>query len=187
MKAFYIPNGPLNIAGLFPTVNFNNVEEYYLEVFNSGSVDLLATLPVNYMAECKNCPDRIRIRFLNYLGTLDPLNFKVMEILHQPKSSAYQKPTTNPLDKSQHSISRFNVKSNDQYSVQTTVQIKDDLDRNYYDELIDSPLAWIETPDGYFPIVILDGDVQKIGPEDKFQYELNIKFKMSHERFIIRN
>jgi len=44
MKAIYIPNGPKNLATLFPDVNFRDVAEYYLELTDSD-VNVVATTP----------------------------------------------------------------------------------------------------------------------------------------------
>ncbi len=92
--------------------------------------------------------------------------------------------------KSQHSIGRFGVVSND---VVVGTAIVEEQHMDYYDELLDSPLAWLEwtgtqgQPDDYIPIVISSKKSPKFKQDDRFYYELVVEFTFSHDRSIIRN
>lgn len=189
-RAYYIPNGPKNLATLFPLVDFDNVGRYYVEVKDTNG-DVIATSPMN--VQCCGCceDDRIRINFLNSLGGIDAINFKLVTQEHESKSSEYEKPIQYPLEKPEHGIGRFNVKSNDTFKVSNNEYSEED--KQWLDEILDSPIAWIQwegtqgQDDSFIPIVILDKKFEKIKENDRFIYELIIEFKMSHEKFIIRN
>jgi hypothetical protein len=190
VKAFYIPNGPKNLETLFPLVDFNNVGRYYVEVKDANG-DVIATSPMNI--QCCGCCDeeRIRIHFIGGLCGPDAINFKLLKQEHETNSSDFEKPVQYPLEKPVHGMGRFNVKSNDTFEVSCNDYTEDD--KQWVDELLDSPIAWLQwegtqgQPDSYIPIVILDKKTDKVKKEDRFIYEINIEFKLSHEKFIIRN
>lgn len=190
VKAYYIPAGPANLAAIFPSIDFTQVAEYFLEVIDSNN-GVIATTPMYQICGCEDDEDCFRIHFLNGLGAIDGIDFKTLEKTHETKSDGYQKPTAFPLLKTDHSIGRFNVKSNDTIRACTIQYYEDAMD--WLDELFDSPLAWIEQPDvqgqgsQYLPIVILDRKNLKIKQEDRYVYQVEIEFKFSHEKFIIRN
>jgi len=189
-KAYYIPNGPKNLETLFPLVDFNNVAKYYVEVKDNNG-DVIATSPMNI--QCCGCCDeeRIRVNFLNGLGAIDAINFKLLTQEHESKSSDFEKPLQYPLEKPEHGIGRFNVKSNDTYKVSNNEYSEED--KQWLDEILDSPIAWIQwegtqgQDDNFIPIVILDKKFEKIKENDRFIYELTLEFSLSHEKFVIRN
>jgi hypothetical protein len=189
-KAYFIPNGPKNLETLFPLVDFNNVGRYYVEVKDANG-DVIATSPMNI--QCCGCceDDRIRINFLNYLGGVDAIDFKLLSQEHESNSSDFEKPVQYPLEKPVHGLGRFNVKSNDTFLVSNNEYTE--ADKDWVDELLDSPIAWLQwegtqgQEDSYIPIVILDKKTEKVKKEDRFIYEITLEFKFSHEKFIIRN
>lgn len=189
-KAYHIPNGPANLQSLFPAVDFNQVAEYYIEILDNGGT-LVATTPMNQICGCEDDEDCLRIFFMNGLGAIDGVNFKIIEKNHEAKSDAYQKPTQYPLVKTEHSVNRFNVKSNTTYKGCCTDYNEEDFD--WLEELFDAPLAWIYQPAiqgqvaTYLPVVILDKVFLRQKQEDRFTYQVEIEFKLSHEKFIIRN
>lgn len=189
VKAYYIPNGPANLEALFPSIDFAQVAEYYVEVMEGDAV--IATTPMNQICGCEDDEDCFRIHFLNGLGAIDGIDFKMIEKLHEPKSDTFQKPTSYPLVKTDHSIGRFNVKSNDTIRACSIVYNEQHMD--WIDELFDSPVAWIEQPDTqgqgvtYLPILILDKKNIKLKQEERYTYQVEIEFQFSHEKFIIRN
>jgi hypothetical protein len=190
-KAYYIPNGPANLATLFPAIDFSQVAEYYVEILDNGGT-LVATTPMNQICGCEDCEDMIRIFFQNGAGgAIDAVNFKIIEKNHEAKSDAYQKPTQYPLEKTDHAINRFNVKSNTTYKAVTIDYNEQHFD--WLEELFDAPLAWIYQAAiqgqvaTYVPVVILDKVFPKQKQEDRFTYQVEIEFKLSHEKFIIRN
>lgn len=189
-KVFFIPNGPKNLATLFPLVDFDNVAKYYVEVKDLNG-DVVATSPMNI--QCCGCCDeeRIRINFLNYLGGVDAINFKLLSQEHETKSDEFEKPVQYPLEKPVHGLGRFNVKSNDTFRVSNNEY--SEADRDWLDEIMDSPIAWIQwegtqgQDDSYIPIIIIDKKIEKIKENDRYIHELTFEFKLSHEKFIIRN
>jgi hypothetical protein len=188
IKVYYIPDGPKNIASLFPSVDFDQVQEYYLEIQNGGGT-VIATTPTNVIDN--RCCSGVRLRFLNRLGKIDGLNFNLLGIEHDAISSTKQNATSVPLVKSQHSISRFDIRSNDTLTLSNTQYLE--ADQDWIEELVDSPLAWMEwkgiqgQSDDYIPVVVEDSKFLKRKIEDRYVYELLVRAKLSHERFIIRN
>lgn len=185
--AYYIPNGPENLQSIFPALPWAEIEEYYLEVYTPASAALIATTKTMIVDSCE---DDYRIHFLNYAGAIDSVSVKLFSKEHESKSSEYEKPARVPLLKSAHTLMRNNVRANDTYfAVKGTTE----EEVEYYDELLDSPLAWIEwpgtqdQPTDYIPIIMLDKKSIKRKEDDRFYYEINIEFKLSNDRIIIRN
>lgn len=189
MKAIYIPNGPKNLAPLFPSVDFKEVSEYYVQIRGSGDM-ILVTGNKNLLETCPE--DYVRIIFLNSVGAIaDGINFQIVSIESEIKSDSYEKPTGYPLQKSEHAINRFNVKANDIYTVRSAEYYEEQMD--WIEELISSPMAWMEwkgtqgQADGYLPVVLVDMKHTKRKENDRYVYEITLQFKFSHERFNIRN
>jgi hypothetical protein len=188
-KAYYIPNGPKNLSPLFGTIDFSDIESYFVEVLDEDN-SVVASSPLNQIDGCCD-DDKIRLHFLNYLGSVDAINFKLLTLEHESKSDALQRAVSYPLNKPTHAGARINVKSNDTYTAVCTDYTEKDKD--WIDELFDSPLSWMEwsgiqgQDDSYIPIVILDKKFLKVAQDDRFIYEITIDFQLSHDRFIIRN
>lgn len=190
MKVYYIPNGPVNIQTLFPGINFRNVAEYYLEIQDNTATQI-ATTPINELSGGCCCDDKMRIHFLNYLGTIDCVNFKIITNEHEAKSSSSRRSVTYPLVRRTHAVNRTDVKANDTYTLSTYDYGEKDM--AWLDELIDSPLAFAEwggtqgqAPD-YIPVIIQDTKKITLKQDDKWSYEVIIQVKLSHDRIIIRN
>lgn len=187
--AYYIPDGPKNLnAGFYPDLDFTTIAEYYLEVLAGGTT--IATTPILQLnGEC--CDDKVRLHFLNYLGAIDTINFKLSEDEHEAKSDEWQRPTPYPLVKSLHGRNRFNVKAND--TLDLILGDYEERDMTWIDELVDSPLAWIEwlgtegQNDDYLPIIVLDGRVKNKKSVDPFSNDVPISITYSHDKIIIRN
>lgn len=188
-KAYYIPNGPKNLEDFFPGVDFTQVEKYYLEVLDNSD-NVLATTTINEMdGEC--CEDKVRVHFVNYLGAVDAINFKLNTDEHEAKSDSYTRPTEFPLVKSIHGTNRFNVKANNTRSLSGHDYLEQDMP--WINELIDSPKAWREwtgtqdQSDDYIPVVVVDGKISDVKADDRFTYEIAAQIIESHEKFILRN
>lgn len=189
IRSYYIPNGPKNLQPLFPAVDFSLLSAYYVQVKDDGG-NVVATGNINEFNGCCN-EDKIRINFLNYAGAVDAINFKLLTIEQEAKSEGIEKPVQYPLEKPVHNVGRFNVKSNDTYTL-----INEDYgeeDKDWIEELFASPLAWMQwsgvqgQADSYIPIVIIDQKFEKVKQDEKYIYQVQLQFKLSHERFIIRN
>lgn len=188
MKAVFIPNGPKNLSSIFPSLNFEDVEEYSVELHENNDA-LIASSTTNVMRGCDE--DKIRIHFLNYAGSIDAINFRLISKEHDPKSESYETPVTYPLEKTAHAVNRFNVKSSDTWLCKSVEYTEEDM--QWINELLDSPAAWIEwkgtqgQADSYLPILIVDQKTVSLKEADRYTYEVSLQFKMSHETFILRN
>lgn len=190
MKVFNVPNGPRNIQALFPAVNFKNIAKYYLEIQDNTGV-VIATTPINELQGGCCGKNAIRVHFLNYLGTIDAVNFNLALDEHETKSELIQKITSNPLIKRQHGVTRYNVRSNDTLTLSCIDYQESSM--KWLDELLDSPLTFMEwtgtqgQADDYIPLVIQDTKKINFKQDDRWFYEVIVQVKMSHERIIIRN
>jgi hypothetical protein len=187
-NALYIPNGPANLASVFPLVSFNDIEEYYVQALTSANAIQLTTVH-NLLSN--PCDDMMRVHFVNYDGAIDAINFKKKNIDHDTKSDSYETPMKSGDDRSLHGINRFNIKANDTYSVISTDYNEQHM--KWLQQLFDTPAAWMELRGVYFegdvynPIVVLDGKLNKVKYEDRFNYEVELTFKFSHDTITLRN
>jgi hypothetical protein len=187
--ALYIPSGPKNLQVVFPTINFQDVDSYFLELLGASS-SILAT-SCSFKIDRGNCNERIRIHFQNYLGTIDAVNFHLVTREHETKSDSYEVPLRAPLDRMLHGVNRFNVKSNDTFQVVCTDYGEEQME--WIDELMDSPNAWIEQKgiqgqtDTLSPIVVLDKKVTKQKEDERFINEIAVDFRFSNPKILIRN
>jgi hypothetical protein len=186
---YFIPNGPKNLQPLFPTdVSFFDIAEYYVQVVNHDGVIFAST---NISQVQISLDSYVRIHFVNALGGVDAINFYIVDQEQETKSDVHQRSTTAPLQRSVHSLQRFNVRSNDTFTAVNVDFNEEDMD--FIDELFRSPLAWIQwkgvqgQSDDYLPILISDGKQQKMKFDERFVYEVTLEFKMSHEKFTMRN
>ena len=99
-KTLYIPEGIPNIQSMFPAIDFNNVEEYFITVYDSYSGAFsngfsngfavgtegasIATTRINKL-DCCCTDDKVRIHFINSLGEIDSINFSRAEELEEIK------------------------------------------------------------------------------------------------------
>ena len=187
-EIFYIPNGVRNLTPQFLTVNWNNVQDYYVQAIDQDGA-VVGTTCVNVVSNCC-CDDGVKIHFLNYLGTFDAAGFLKPRVVHEDSSGEFKKSLSYPLEKTDTGIERFNVSSNDTYEAKRKCR-EDEM--TWLQELKDSPKAYMEwqgiegQPDGYIPITILTGKFEKLKNDREFDYEMVIQFKLSNEYQIIRN
>lgn len=188
MKVIYIPSGTKNLKSLFPALNFSDIEEYHVEIQDASNA-AVATSNSYLVESCDD--DIIRIHFLNYLGTIDSVNGRRVSRQHESKSQSWERPISDVLEKAAHGIQRFDVRSNELYTVRTNEFPEDKLP--WLEELVDTPKAWLEwtgtqgQSDAYLPIVIADSTIEVVKEEDRYYYEVQLSFKMSNERITIRN
>lgn len=184
---YLIPNGTKNIADIFPDVNFSLVDEYYLQVLDEDE-EVVATTAINRFGCCCG-EDKIRIHFLNRLGTFDAINLDTVKIAHNNTSSEYKRSLPKNLTKSSTGIERFNVRSNKSYEVRTGCYTAENDD--WCMELQDSPKAFLEwnggqgQPADFLPIKIEDAKFER--DPQSHQYTLVVVFKMANEKINLRN
>ena len=190
MVTFQLPAGPKNLATLFPGVNFNNVDEYYLMVKDQNSTDVILTTPTYKRACCCN-EDTMRLFFVNYLGGIDAINFRRLTEEIDTISSSWKKSNVYPLAKWDGGKQRFNVVSNETIVAENTCFLEEDQD--WLKELVATPNAWVQwigtqnQDDDYIPVVIRDGKFLTRKTEERYQYVLRIEFEYANENVILRN
>ena len=185
---YLIPNGTKNLQQIFPTVDWNGLDSYYVQVSDEAG-DIVATSPINQVNPYNN-PDEIRIHFLNYLGAFDAVNFLKPTIAHEDTSTEFQKSLPSVLSKTDFSFERFNIRSNDTF---TAKRKSNENEMQFLQECWDSPVILLEwkgtegQPDSYIPIVKITGKMEKLKNNKEFTYDFIIQFKLSNEYIIIRN
>lgn len=175
----YVPSGTKNLLPIFPTLEWDRMEEYYLEILSSE--DVVATSNKYILDICKEID--LRIHFVTSLGEIDAVNLKNISQIHESKSDSYQKPSAIPFSRTDHSIMRNNIIANTTFTGYKTIL---ETDTRYFEELFNTPLAWIEWEDEYLPIIIIDTKFTEFKLDDRYMYELSIDFKYSKEKSIIR-
>ncbi|MBL0235035.1 MAG: hypothetical protein IPQ08_15480 [Chitinophagaceae bacterium] len=187
-NVIYIPNGPANLQPLFPNVDFGSIAEYYVEVI--GEFEIMATTPINKM-ECCCDSDKVRVHFLNYLGTFDAVNFEKPIVTHEAQSAEYKGSLAAPLIKTDTGFERFDVRANDTKVARNQCYQEENMP--WLQELMDSPKTYEEwsgtqgQPANYLPIVIKDKSFEKLKNENDFRYDVLIEYKKSNEIITIRN
>ncbi len=186
---YHIPNGTKNLAVLFPSVPWKDVEEYYVEVTNLED-EIQATTCNNVIRKSFQGTEGVRVYFLNGLGGIDAINFCQVEEEYETKSDSRESPLSVPLIKSQGGTTRFNVKTNETYRVTTPYATEGDM--QWLKELLRSPAVWMEykgtqgQPDDYLPIVLSDGKfiTRKIG--ERHTYQFTVEYRLSNTNITIR-
>lgn len=190
MVTFLLPSGPKNLQSLFPGVDFSQVDEYYLEIKDQNSGDILATTNRFNRACCCN-EDTFRLFFVNYVGGIDAVNFRMMTEDHETVSTSWKKSNVYPLAKWDGGTQRYNVTSNESWVGFNTCF--GEGDQEWLKELMDTPNAWIQwfgtqgQDDDYIPVVIKDGKFQTRQFEGRYQYVLQIELAMANDNIILRN
>lgn len=194
-NTYFIPNGPGNLASLFPAIIWSNVEWYRITVNGGGGA--IASSTRNYLTgECCDPPYRMRIHFLNFLGGVDAINFKILTDEFGATSDRYQRPAQMPWDfqRSRHGRNRYNVKAN--HTVTLECNDYPPEDNEWINELVASPRAWLEwnnpqneideDPD-YLPIIINDIKILDQNEAEPSTNRIQIEMTYSYDKFIIRN
>lgn len=177
------------MAAIFPQIDFSELEEYSIEVSDYTNT-VVATTPLNKFSCCCS-DDKVRIHFLNYLGTFDAVNFNKPKVLHEPTSSEYKRSLPAALSKTSTGFERFNVVSNDSKEAKNNCYKEPDM--KWLQELADSPKALEEwkgiqsQADEYLPVKLLDTKFEKQKNEREYIYDFVIQYKLSNEFKTIRN
>jgi hypothetical protein len=187
-EIYYIPSGPKNLTTLFPSINWDLIQDYYIEVLTGTTV--VATTPT-VKVNCCCDPDGIRIDFFNALGQYDGITFQKPTITHDVEDSIYEKSISYPLQKTDTGMERFNVSSNDTYEAVTNCY--DESDKDWLMELFDNTKAFIEwTSDegegsSYLPIIITSKSFTKQKNFGATIYPVKIQFQLANKFSVQRN
>lgn len=192
--SFLIPAGPLNLADLFPAVDFTKVEEYYLQVVDqesgSDTEGTIITTPV-YKKSCCCSEDVLRLFYVNYLGQVDAINLKKLLEETEVDSGSWKKPLAYPLAKFDGGLQRKDIRSNEVVTGENICF--DEADQDYLKELMATPNAWIQwtgtqdQDDDYIPVIIEDGKFVTRKDAERYIYALQIKFRFSNENQVVGN
>lgn len=190
MVSFLLPAGPKNLETLFPLVDFSQLDEYNLQVISQIDDAIILTTP-NYRRACCCNEDTFRLFFVNYLGAIDAINFRLKTEETETSSANWKKPNTYPLAKWDGGLQRFNVNSNETIIAENICYQEDD--QEWLKELIAAPNAWVQwkgtqgQTDDYIPIVIKDGKFLTRKYEERYYYTMEIQFVYANENSIVRN
>lgn len=185
---FDLPAGPKNLSALMPALDWRNTASYYVELRDQDDQVLLRT--ATYKMTCCCDSDKVRVHFRNSLGKFDAVNFPKPSILHENSSAEFKRRTPINLSKTDFSLERFGISSNDTYTCSTSCYGESAMP--WLMELADSGIAFLEwkgvqgQSDSYIPIRIIDGKFDKQKNVDEFMYLFTITFKKSNEIFIQR-
>lgn len=185
---YAIGSGPQNIA---PTYPWNTIKQYQFEVRIGGSWFAFR----KYKMGCCCSDDKRRLFYMNYLGTIDGINFgcEVKETI-SVKSSQWQRtiPITdahyvpnNPNYK-RSGFNRFDIQSNE------TVELVTDCleSRDYMQwakEAWDSPAAFVEKNGRYVPVVIIDSEQPVFDTQNAVVMQGKIKYIYANPKVRQRN
>lgn len=187
---FQLPAGPLNFETMFPGIDMTNVDEYYLELHDVADDSVLATTN-HFNRACCCGTDFIRIFFVNYLGGIDAVNFKIVSEETDVKSAQWKKTLPYPMKKFDGGFQRFNVTSNETVTAETACF--QEADQPWLKELIASPNAWVQwmgtqsQDSDYLSIVIVDDKFDTRKEDDRYEYILRIQFIYANDNIILRN
>lgn len=189
-KVYSFNAGIPNLRTMFTTIAWDNVVEYELFVYY---VFFQATRQYYYVKQ-SCCDEHKRIFFLNSLGAWDGLNVEYVKEINKTQSENYQAVGRTIWDgntsKAFHSVSRSQPKQNDLYEAQC--KDYDEKDMYWIKELLGSPRAYIQwsapgQPKSLLPIVIEDMETTTLKTDDRYEYLLTFKFRLSNERITLRN
>lgn len=185
-----MPAGPMNLASLFPAVNFDNVEEYFIQLINIADSGEILTTP-NYKRGCCCADDTMRLFFVNYLGGIDAINLSRPQEETETSSSSWKKPLVYPHAKWDGGKQRFNVVSNE--SVTAENRCFQEEDQEWLKELLATPNAWVQwigtqgQVNDYIPVLIKDGKFLTRKVDERYEYVLQLQFEYANENIILRN
>lgn len=178
-KVYSINGGIASLRQYITGVNWDEVKEY--EVFVSAPFFQAIRQRYTVIDGC----ERIRIFFRNKLGTWDGISFEYAEGTTTTKSDVYQKSLPLSLtNKAFHGQQRLQA-TQDEFMA---VQCKEygERDQDWIKELLDTPVAYVQWPGGQgqaaglLPIVILDSEVRTLKNNDRYEYLLMLKYKLSN-------
>lgn len=176
-SVYYIPSGPANLQSMFGAIDFNQVEEYYLEIIGGGTI---GTTPHFNVIGCK---EDVTVTYVNHLGAIDSIPLTVT-VESDVKSGSYQRPTSYPLIKSEHGITRNNIKAN---KVSTGKITLPENQLPILEEYNDTPAAWQQQNGDYIPVVVSDQKITILKDTNRFAYDVSVEFSLSHERIVLNN
>lgn len=191
-QVFLLPSGPKNLRTPFPSVEWEKVQDYYLEVYDGISPVTWATIlttPRFRVHNNRTC-ESVRLHFLNDLGHFDAVSFLKPRITVEDSGSEYLSPLTHPREMRDAGLERVSVRANYTYEVRRPSTPDETA---WLAELKTSPkvfLEWTATEgqtDDYLPVVLQPGPMEVQKNEMEWSYETKMQFKLANEYPKIRN
>ena len=187
-KVYMLNAGIKGLRRLIPNVNWFEIAEYEVIV---GSFAFQAARQYYYVTPILEA-DRIRLFFLNNLGTYDGITLHNVIEVSKAESSTWQRtlPSTIGANKSYGGLNRFQPKQNDFFEGRNFQYSEADMP--WLKELIGSPRAYVQLKgidgqaDSLLPVVIEDGEIVAMKATDRFEYMTTIKFRYGNERINLR-
>lgn len=195
-----IPTGVRNLLALFPLMAaaLPDTEWYQVFLYNDlwhsiNPAKVTFVTPKYYLQQpsVTNPTEHVRVWFRNFLGHMDALNFRVLNEQGKATSTATEaRRSTYRVNASQM---RNNVRSNRMAEI---TDVFDEWELPVIEELCSTAQAYVETtnlpyttPAGQnrlMPIVIEDMEYIQRRHEGRYQYEVTIKYMLSHENVTVR-
>lgn len=186
---FELPDGPKNLAAIFPAIDWSRVDEFFVTLKTTGDA-VLVTTPINKMGCCCN-DDTRRVVFEGALGKWDAVNFDRVGIQQKTTSTTFQKTLPAGFAKTDTGTERFNVRAGETYTAVTACY--DETAMPWLMELVRTAKAYLQWPgaegqaDDFLPIVVQDGTFDKQKQDERFVYVFTLTFQLSNEVIIQRN
>lgn len=190
-RVYSFDAGIPNLRNMFATPAWDDVVEYEVFVF---AFMFQAARQYYYVKRNGCCSERVRIFFLNNLGTFDAINFEAISEVNKTTSDLFQYGQPGAFAsylKTQPGLSRLQPKQNDFYEAQTVDYYEKDM--SWIKELLGTPRAYIQwtgtqgQTSSLVPIKIEDTELQTLKVNDRYEYNVKIKYSLSNERINIRN
>lgn len=198
-KIYSLATGLKNLIAIFPDMEPFVIPGYYYRVslmkFSGGMTPHAQVLFATPIYEIADPAEHARIYFRNYLGQLDAINFRENNNMTKVTSDAKEQTDNNGFTSAAlrqvHGVGRNNVRSTDFSEITDNFQ---EGDMPLVKELLANSLAYIEidNPDGdepdriLLPIVIIDSEIETLRYEERYEYRVTIKYRMSHDNRTVR-
>jgi hypothetical protein len=197
---YSIPTGIKNLLILFPGMApYLHITHYYQVFLYDNQYSSINPLNVNFVTpkyylqqgENPSPTEHVRMWFRNFLGHMEAMNFRIWNEKGKVSSSTTERRMT--IQRQVHSTSRNNVRSARMAEIS---DVFDEHELPLIEELACTAQAWIETTNGPYatpagagvmmPVVLEDIDYEVRKYEDRYQYEVAVKYSLSHETVTVR-
>lgn len=188
-KVYSFNAGIPHLRTITSTINWSEVAEYEVIVYNV----FFQAMRQRYVVKRGGCCDeRVRIFFLNNLGTYDAINFEAKREVNKTAAESWQRGRSywDGTTKALYSGVRMQVQQNDFYTVQCNDYGEKDME--WIKELLGSPRTYLQwkgvqgQADSLVPIVIEDSEVETLKVNERFEYVITLKYRMSNEKINLR-
>lgn len=184
-----LPFGPQNLKSLFPQLNWDVMQDYYVELEDSNG-DVIVTTPLAVVSKSSSASGVLVLHFLNYLGRFDAIVFNNHSRSDEVKSETWTKALPVNTSKKDYGSVRRNIQARDGYAATTIAYSEKQM--KWIEQLLESPLCYLQwkgtegQADDYIPVVVGDRTMEMKKLDDRYVYEFTIEFKSSNEKISLR-